>query len=93
MMSRAAKDIYSLADKFYSFASTDCVDLTKIEKISYSSVMRELNKKDESLRDLFAKTYKDNFDKLYLSNSEDIEDMSLVNTLKQLSSDSKIKLK
>lgn len=59
------------------------LDLSEIEAFTYSSIMRQINKQlDHKAAKLFAKTYKDFFDKLYVKKDSNIEKNSLIHTVK-----------
>lgn len=60
------------------------VDLSKLDKLTYSSVMRELVKLDQSDWIEFVKLYKKKFDKYVLDGESNFEDNCLKDTLEEL---------
>lgn len=79
--------IISLSESFASMAKLSSlqIDLSKVDNLGYSTIMRELVKNyDKNVVETFRATYKDFFDKEYLNDTVDFEKSALIKTIDKL---------
>lgn len=59
-------------------AGRETLDLSKLDTLTYSGIMRELHKQCSSeLLDIFVKSFKENFDKFWQENTDKPEEKAL----------------
>lgn len=68
------------------------IDLTSIESLSLSAIMREINKKDPKKALMFLQTFKNNFDKLIKSKEHNLEEKALEKSIIDFSKDNELKI-